>query len=319
VRVSVAICTWNRAVLLRQTLEQFCRLQVPPDLRWELIVVNNNCTDQTDEVVADFSNRLPLRRLSQPRPGKSHAVNMALGQALGQYVLFTDDDVLVDERWLVAFETTSRRYPDAAVAGGPIEPWFVAEPSPLLTHAFPALASGFNALDHGLPEGPLPPGRYVWGANLAVNRNATGDLLFDPTLGPAPGRPKSCEEMEFIDRVRTSGGSVVWSPAMRVRHYVDPQRMTLRYLTRYYAGIGANTIRLEGVPAGSRIAGVPRWLIRRTVETYIRHVTSRIRGRESEALVRLREFSELRGMVGECLARARRSSQTATQHARTLK
>jgi hypothetical protein len=50
--VTVAICTWNRAGLLAQTLEQMRQLVIPPGVTWELIVVNNNCTDDTDQVIA---------------------------------------------------------------------------------------------------------------------------------------------------------------------------------------------------------------------------------------------------------------------------
>ena len=46
-RITVAICTWNRCELLRQTLEQMTKLVIPPRVVWELLVVNNNCTDDT--------------------------------------------------------------------------------------------------------------------------------------------------------------------------------------------------------------------------------------------------------------------------------
>ena len=50
--VSVAICTWNRSAVLGLTLDQLTRLRVPADVEWELLVVNNNCTDDTDAVCA---------------------------------------------------------------------------------------------------------------------------------------------------------------------------------------------------------------------------------------------------------------------------
>ena len=53
-RVSVVICTWNRAVLLDETLGAMAplRIGIPGDLRWALIVVNNNCTDKTVALIA---------------------------------------------------------------------------------------------------------------------------------------------------------------------------------------------------------------------------------------------------------------------------
>src|SRR6476646_2177582 len=76
--VSVVICTWNRSRLLRLTLEQMTKLDVPAGTTWELIVVNNNCSDDTDRVLEEFRDRLPLVRLTESKPGKSHAANLAV-------------------------------------------------------------------------------------------------------------------------------------------------------------------------------------------------------------------------------------------------
>ena len=99
-RVTIAICTWNRCDLLRQTLERMTGLMQPPGTEWELLVVNNNCTDGTDQVLSGFEGRLPLRRVFESRPGQSNARNAAVGAARGEFILWTDDDVLVDPNWL---------------------------------------------------------------------------------------------------------------------------------------------------------------------------------------------------------------------------
>src|SRR5688500_7453586 len=98
--VTVAICTWNRAPLLRLTLERLTALRIPNGITWELLVVNNCCTDETDQVVQEYSDRLPVRILHEPTPGQSYARNLVLRQSQGELILWTDDDVLVDERWL---------------------------------------------------------------------------------------------------------------------------------------------------------------------------------------------------------------------------
>ena len=86
--VTVAICTWNRSPLLRTTLERMTELVVPADTAWEILVVNNNCTDDTDQVVAEFEGRLPIRMVNEPAPGKSHALNRATDDAAGRYLLY---------------------------------------------------------------------------------------------------------------------------------------------------------------------------------------------------------------------------------------
>jgi glycosyltransferase involved in cell wall biosynthesis len=98
--VTVAICSWNRAALLRETLKQMTHLERDDSFDWELLVVDNNSTDQTPDVLAEFAGQLPLRVLREPKPRKSNAANLVVKEARGEYILWTDDDVLVEPDWL---------------------------------------------------------------------------------------------------------------------------------------------------------------------------------------------------------------------------
>src|SRR6266550_1086469 len=111
--VSVALCSWNRSGLLRKTLEQFTYLEAPNGFDWELLVVDNNSTDDTPDVLAEFASRLPLRALREPMPGKSNAANLAVREARGEYILWTDDDVLAGSDWVRQYVDAFRRYPTA--------------------------------------------------------------------------------------------------------------------------------------------------------------------------------------------------------------
>src|SRR3954466_10143738 len=108
--VSVAICTWNRAENLDQTLAGLRGLHVPADVEWELLVVNNNSTDATEEVIARHTAQLPLRRLFERKQGLSNARNCAAAAARGDLLLWTDDDVLVDPDWLAVYVDSARRW-----------------------------------------------------------------------------------------------------------------------------------------------------------------------------------------------------------------
>ena len=105
--VSVIVCTYNRSSVLADTLESFLHLRVPEGVGWELLVVDNNSKDQTREVVEGFAGRLPLRYLFEPRQGKTCALNLALKEAKGDLLLFTDDDVRLDPGWLASFVETA--------------------------------------------------------------------------------------------------------------------------------------------------------------------------------------------------------------------
>src|SRR5262249_22427954 len=149
--VTVAICTWNRANLLDQTLARMRELAIPTGTRWELLLVNNNCTDATDEVIAKHADALPLRRLLETKQGLSHARNCALEHLRGELLIWTDDDVLVDPGWLAAYVDAANATPGAGYFGGPVEPWFEAEPPSDIKRHLAAIRGAFALVDYG-PE-----------------------------------------------------------------------------------------------------------------------------------------------------------------------
>src|ERR1700722_17754963 len=122
--VTVAICTWNRAKLLDQTLAGMRRLHILAGHTWELLVVNNDSTDHTDEVIEKHSSDLPIRKLLEKRQGLSNARNCVLAHTRGDLLLWTDDDVLVEPDWLNAYVETALQNPNAVFFGGTVEPWF---------------------------------------------------------------------------------------------------------------------------------------------------------------------------------------------------
>jgi glycosyltransferase involved in cell wall biosynthesis len=293
---AVAICTWNRASLLRQTLERLAGIPWPAQAT-ELILVDNGSTDDTPAVAASFSSRLPMRIVREADPGLSNARNRALKEATTTHVLFTDDDVLVSDEWLGAFAAAILKYPQAAVFGGPIEPWFQESPARSLAEAFPMLSSGFCGLDHGRAEGVLPAPLEVYGANMAFRRAALGNLRFDPRMGPSRGASVTSEETALIDQIRSAGSEVVWVPLMQVKHYVDPRRMRLLYLLRYCHELAMGQVMRHGAPEGATIAGVPRWVLRVTARHAARAFWKALTGDRIETLVSLRTCSYFSGIA----------------------
>ena len=117
-RITVAVCTWNRARLLDRTLARLRELCIPDGIDWELLVVNNNSTDETEKVLDRHAGHLPLRRLVESKPGKANAANRAAAEARGELILWTDDDVLVDRGWLAAYAGAAARWLCLGAAAG---------------------------------------------------------------------------------------------------------------------------------------------------------------------------------------------------------
>lgn len=274
--VTVAICTWNRDHLLRQTLEEMTRLAVPAGLVWELLVVNNNCTDDTDGVIAAFADRLPIRRLFESQPGLSHARNRAVAEAAGEYVVWTDDDVLVAPEWLAAYGRAFARHPDAVVFGGPVAPWFPTTPPRWLERAWPRVANAYAAIDYGDTELPLTEGRVPFGANMVMRTRDVRAAGFDPSLGVRPGSRMGGEETDVVRRLLRAGGTGWWVPEARVKHWVAPERQTLAYLDGWYSAYGAYLARHVDESSSPRLFGRPRWLWREALLSEARYRVGRV-------------------------------------------
>jgi len=269
---TIAICTLNRAESLRRNLESLARMRVPNDLRWEVLVVNNGCTDHTDDVISAYARCLPIRRESEPQRGISRARNRALDAAKGEYIVWTDDDTVVDPDWLAAYIEAFRRWPESAVFGGAIFPRYespVAEWLPACEH----LISYVYALrDFGGAPIPLSreQGPEIFGANFAVRALEHRRVRYNPELGMSPGRYRLGEETAVVGKILALGASGYWIPDARVEHCIGRHRQTPAYIARYYAAYGETVASYHNDPVtGPFLFGVPRWMWRSVVQKWI--------------------------------------------------
>lgn len=264
--VTVVICTWNRSMLLRRTLEEFERLDLPPDLRWELLVIDNGCTDDTPQVIESFADALPVRRVVEPNQGLSHARNRALTEATGDLLMWTDDDVLVGRNWITAYLDAASHFPEAPFFGGTVDPWFETAPPQWIEEHLGEFAGAFaiRQLDEGVRL--LEPPELPFGANMVMRREAVADLRFDPDLGRSGEKLLSGEETDFLRRLRDDTGHPgVWVGDAGVRHFIPSERLDRGYLRRYFEGLGTSAGE-RAIPDARTFLDVPLWTWREYVE-----------------------------------------------------
>lgn len=274
--VSVVICTRDRAASLARTLQSLGRMSIPKDLRWELIVIDNASTDETNAVLTRFQRSLPLRWEFEAAPGVSNAKNHAVTIVQGNYILWTDDDVIVDPLWLAAYIDAFCRWPDGAFFGGKIIPLF-DEPMPhWLRDSWPMIGNVFAYRDFG--DQPiqfrLEGNRLPYSANFAIRAAEQRAYLYDPTLGPGTWVPG--EETDVIERMLKDGKSGYWVPEAKVQHCTSRSRQTTRYIGEYYRKKGRATAYVSNSReyTGPQMFGVPRWLVRRMALNFCKfHLT----------------------------------------------
>ena len=280
--ISVIIATYNRAKALARTLGAMCDLDTAA-VAWELLLADNNSDDDTRRTAAAFAGRLPLRYIFEPRQGKNHAVNAALGEAAGELVVMTDDDVRPCRAWLTELWRACVDFPDCDVFCGP-----VTTPVP---EAFSGTLQGaVPTCNFSLPGGRRAVAGDVMpiGANLAFRRRALAEFgagLFDPEVGPRGAGRISGSETTALQALLGAGHRMAYVPEAAVGHETpDGFRSIAGLCARAFAqGRGdARVLRFGG--DCPRMLGVPRFFLRAMLEDAGAAVVETARGRRKPAL-----------------------------------
>jgi glycosyltransferase involved in cell wall biosynthesis len=213
-------------------------------------------------VLADFEACLPLIPLKEARTGLSHARNRAVQAAHGDYLLWIDDDVLVDPDWLSAYVEAIRRWPQAAYFGGAIAPRFGAPPPAWIVRSLDLLEGTFALRDFGPETRRLTPGELPFGANMGFRIDVLRATRFDDRLGRQGKVLLHGDETQLFRALESSGQLGIWVAGACVQHHIPAERLTLAYVWKFFQGSGRTFVRQGDNPAGSSWAGVPRWAVR---------------------------------------------------------
>ncbi|HEX6645074.1 MAG TPA: glycosyltransferase [Gemmatimonadales bacterium] len=276
--VSVVICTYNRVADLLRVLDVLERQTGLESVRWELVVVDNNSSDGTREAVGAriAAGRLPLRYLFEPVQGKAHALNRAIRETAAPILAFTDDDVLLTDHWLSALVAPFAD-PACMGVGGAVTPVWLGERPAWASESEPYRMMG-AIVQYAQPvEGQRVTAPPI-GANSAWRREVfERHGLFVEELGHSGGRVIPGEDIEFGQRVMHRGETIIFSRRAEVGHPVTLARLNRRYFEHWYFQRG----RLEAFVAGyrpthpTRIAGVPRYLLRELPSWGIKWLSAR--------------------------------------------
>ena len=324
VSISVVITTFNRAVLLEQTLRRMRDQAFAASD--ELIVVDNASTDRTPEVIEtaarDFP--VPVRYLREREPGKTPALNTGIAAARGNVLALTDDDVLVAEDWIASIRGL---FSDSSIdlAGGRVDPLWESPPPRWLQvegdGQYTEMASPLALQHYGAAQSL--GARTAVGANLIVRRRSYDALGgFAGHLGRRRGTLLCGEDHDFCARAVAAGMRCEYRPEIRVRHWVPASRGKLRYHARWFFWSGVTNAILEAPPGGSTsnpLRRVPRYLWRRLLASPILALHQVLLGRPASAACELMQgifaFGYIRQRLTSVAGAASEPAVGATQSA----
>lgn len=283
-KFSVVIATYNRAEELVKTLQSISSLQVAD--AWEVIIVDNNSTDNTKDVVLKAAEifPVPLRYLHETQQGRSAALNTGINAAQGEIVATTDDDVRVESNWLTNGERALQQLGCDYLGGKALPIWSGKRPA-WIPEGRCVHWAVIALLDYGAK--PLPLGDYVpLGVNMIFRREAFDRAgLWDNTIGRKAGTLLGQEVREWCQRARAANVKGFYSPDLVIHHVIPADRLTKKYFRSwfYWHGISrAILYQTKGLDMESpesteldfskvpHIAGIPRYMFR----TYLQSLFS---------------------------------------------
>jgi glycosyltransferase involved in cell wall biosynthesis len=325
---SILICTYNRARLLRETLASLQAMTPPPDCQVEIIVVDNNSSDNTQLVIAEAIVRstIPVIAVRESAQGKSFALNSGLRVASGDIVALTDDDVWPSPDWLACIVADFRERDVTFVFGKVLPRWSQLPPPEMLTPPAQDIWGPLAIVDYGdTPTDYVAEStgqRLPIGANLAFARRALVTIGgWRTDLGKVNNSLISGEDHEIFMRLRRHNlYKGYYDPAVAVRHFVPAARLTRRYFRRWFFWHGKTQalmlddlhpeLDMSRVP---RIAGIPRFLYRQSLHQLWRWIGTL--GSEDALGVLIEELRAVQhaGLLLECWRRRKSGDMPETR------
>ena len=284
--ISVILSTFNRADLLPGAIDALLQ-QDTQNVRFEVILVDNNSSDNTREVVGSYVRSHPglVRYIFDPKQGLSHGRNAGIANAKGNILAFTDDDVRVHRNWIDTLYRAFDEYPDAVYVGGQVLPlWETPQPKwadfQLGSFAFQDYGKEPKAIDRDYQ-------RCLIGANLACRKGLIERVGgFDPATQRVKDGIGSLEDYEWQTRIWAEGLHGRYVPDVQVSAPVQAERLRKMYHREWHFrhGIFRAMLRDPSIEASSwRILDTPGHVYRSAANSLFSSVAEGIQSNPQDS------------------------------------
>lgn len=238
ISIDLIICTYNNAVLLDRILEAIAIQEVSPHVHWQVLVVNNNCTDNTEAIVAKhIQSQKNLRMVIEPIQGLTPARLCGVQNTSGDWIAFVDDDCLLASDWVEQSAKFALAHPECGAIGGRvILDWEIPPPAYVLNYGY-----SFAQQEHGTGAKLLS---CLVGAGLVVNRKALIDCgwVDKQLLADRVGKKLiSGGDVEIALRIAAKY-DIWYNSDCQLRHIIPVRRISLEYIKKINFGLGSSKL-----------------------------------------------------------------------------
>ncbi|HTL89229.1 MAG TPA: hormogonium polysaccharide biosynthesis glycosyltransferase HpsE [Leptolyngbya sp.] len=246
---TVAIRTFNAAAQLPELLDKLRSQQHTDAIRWEVLIVDNNSTDNTTEIVqtyqADWAAICELRYVLEPQQGAAIARKRAIQAARGTLIGFLDDDTLPALDWVAKAYEFGQSHPTVGAYGSRILPDYEIEPPPnfdRIAHYLPTMlrkkSFRYDSHKRGMPVG----------AGLVIRRQVWLDHAIGTQIIQGPvGRRFALkgEETEALWKIKAANWEIWYNAEMSIVHKIPKWRLEKAYLMNFFKVIGLSQHRFR--------------------------------------------------------------------------
>ncbi len=234
--IDIVIATYNSEDRIGKTLESLAASTLPKD-RWRIFLMNNNSQDRTKEIAESYADKINVQVIDVPAPGKSRALNAAIPHLTSDLILFADDDVDIDARWMESLIAAAAANPEYDIFTGRIVGKWEKEPDADLKSWIP-LGSTF-AVHERETSGACEAGK-VWGPNMAYRKTIFDEgFRFNETIGPTPSAFYAMgEDTELAQRAFEAGHRVYYSADAVVIHTIKQATVNEDWVIRRAERLG---------------------------------------------------------------------------------
>lgn len=242
IELSIIICTYNRVDYIPESLGSLVNQDLD-DSRYEIIIINNNSPDNTEEVcqqlIKSNSGKNLIKYAVEEKSGLSNARNKGLELAEGKYIAYIDDDGRAEKDYASSIIDAFEQHTDYQALGGKVLPIFPDGESPKWLSKY--LNSMVSKVDHGIQFSDFKK-KYPVGCNMAFRKE-----LFEELGGFNPDLIIRSDDKYMFYKIKANGKRILYAPSIVVHHHIDDFRLTYEYIRNQSLQVGyGERMRLKG-------------------------------------------------------------------------
>lgn len=236
--VSIIICCYNSAERIAPTLKHIAQQHVPASILWEVIVVNNNSTDDTSSIAwsywEEYQSPTTMTVVFEPQQGLSFAREAGINAAKYEYIIFCDDDNWLNNNYLQTVFEIFNEHEDVGIIGGWGEAVCEKEP--------PTWFLNLHGQYYACSKQYVQSGKVlhrngvVYGAGMGMRKSVFIRLQqagFQFSLTDRQGKSTvTGGDIELGLAARIAGYEIWYDERLRFKHFITASRLTWPYFVR---------------------------------------------------------------------------------------